>query len=292
MEIENLTVSQSNNAFCSYNPYELLFLEPTRENMERYLDELNRDIPNEIPSNLSEMEALALAMRLAMRRTIYIYFGHFQEAAADFEKILLLDPKDEGDEHPIDSPFQNNAFHYFAIGEEEKGYAALNDLAKEGSALAILFLKIKGKPIPNIEYISYLSNHSPHPSIATEDLFCQGCYEEAIKKIDTYLEMDPDLFGRENLLALRGVFKAMVNDYEGAISDLNQTIDLSFPYYSNEELAVIGLIHCLNNDPEKAKVAFGLIPYTRIPADTLACYFGEFNEFKWNALIIEQSLGL
>jgi len=260
--------------------------------MERYLDELNRDIPHEIPSNLGETEALYLTTSLMQRREIYIYLGHFQEAAADLEKIIPLYPKDEDSEGTIDSGFQIDAFHYFAIGEEEKGYAALNDLAKGGSALAILFLKIKGKPILNIECIPYISNYSPCPSIAVEDLFCQGCYEEAIKKIDTYLAMDSDLFGRGNLLALRGVFKAMANDYEGAISDLDQTIDLSSPYYSNQELAVRGLIHCLNNDPEKAKVDFESIPFTRIPAKTLAGWLGEFNEFKWNALIIEESLGL
>ncbi|HSX10263.1 MAG TPA: hypothetical protein VLF94_00900, partial [Chlamydiales bacterium] len=110
--------------------------------------------------------------------------------------------------------------------------------------------------------------------------------------IDAYLEKDPDLYGRGNLLALRGVFKAMANDYEGAISDLDQTIDPSSPFYSQPELAVRGLIHCLNNDPEKAKADFGLIPYTRAPHESIAGFLGDFNEFKWVALIIEQSLGL
>jgi len=273
---------------------ELWRLEPTQENMERYLDELNREIPDEIPSNFSETEALWLTNKLIARRMVYIYLGRFQEAAADVEKIISVCPREEDSEGTI-SDFEIDAFHYFAIGAEEKGYAALNDLAKEGSALAILFLKIKGKPIPNIEYISYISYYSPRPSIVEDDLFCQGRYEEAIKKIDTYLEKDSDFYGRGNLLALRGVFKAMANDYEGAIFDLDQTIDLSsssYPFYSQPELAVRGLIHCLNNDPEKAKADFGSIPYTRVPHKSIAGCLGDFNEFKWEALIIEQSLGL
>ncbi|HSX38148.1 MAG TPA: hypothetical protein VLE95_04885, partial [Chlamydiales bacterium] len=148
------------------NAYELLWLEPTQENMERYLDELNREIPDEIPSHLSEIEALWLTNKLISRRTIYIYLGHLQEAAADVEKIVSVYPTDEDDEGTIS--FEIDPFYYFAIGAEEEGYAALNDLAKEGSALAILFLKIKGKPIPDIEYISYISHYSPSPSIAED----------------------------------------------------------------------------------------------------------------------------
>ncbi len=276
------------------NIYELLWLEPTQENMERYLEALNREIPDEISSNLSKIEALGLSYHLMIRRTIYIYLGRFQEAAADFEKMISVCPRDEDSEGTIPVFDESEPFYYFTIGSEEKGYAALTDLAKEGSALAILFLKIKGKPIPNIESISYISGYNPSPSIAEEDLFCQGRYEEAIKKIDAYLEKDPNLYGRNNLLALRGVFKAMANDYEGAISDLDQTIDPAspYPYYSQRELAIRGLIHCLNNDPEKAKADFGLIPYTRVPKESIAGFLGEFNEFKWEALMIEQSLGL
>ncbi|MBU6446318.1 MAG: hypothetical protein KGQ49_02840, partial [Verrucomicrobia bacterium] len=140
----------------------------------------------------------------------------------------------------------------------------------------------------------YISHYSPSPSIAEDDVFCQGRYEEAIQKIDTYLAKHRDFYGRDNLLALRGVFKAMANDYEGAISDLGQTIDpsSSYPFYSQPKLAVRGLIHCLNNDPEKAKADFESIPYTRIPGESLIGFLAEFNEFKWDALIIEQFLGL
>ena len=83
----------------------------------------------------------------------------------------------------------------------------------------------------------------------------------------------------------------MANDYEGAIADLDQTIDpSSYPFYSQPELAVRGLIHCLNSDPEKATADFGSIPYTRIPHESIAGCLGDFNEFKWEALIIKESI--
>ncbi len=306
MKIENLTTFRSSDIGFGNDPY-VWFLPPTRENMERYLDDLNERISNAPPSDLSEIErwwgtlpsdfslgefnAACLAMTLAERRKVYIYLGRFQEAAADAEKINALGLKTEdSEEGTIYLDFEIDAFHHFAMGEEEKGYAALNDLAKEGSALAILLLKAKGRPIPDIEYISYISNHASHPAIPVKDLFCQGNYEEAIKKIDTCLKKD--CYGRDNLIALRGIFKAMANDYEGAISDLDQTINLSYPYASNQNLAARGLIHYLNNDLEKAKIDFGLIPYTRIPREQLILCLGEFNGFKWDALIMQEVLGL
>ncbi|PIS01999.1 MAG: hypothetical protein COT85_07605 [Chlamydiae bacterium CG10_big_fil_rev_8_21_14_0_10_42_34] len=209
------------------------------------------------------------------------YLGNTAEVVACLRELNKLafpqsaDNSNESydeDDFLIEGEFGRALFSWAVDGNTDE----LVEFATFPNALALLLLKIKGLPLPESDDDSIMYNPFPHCKEFNECLepIYSHKYEQAIQILDEQLK-NPEIYelNREICLQARGYCRAMAGDYEGALQDFNQLIDLGAGYNRYDLPRIVGLIHFMNNDLEKARSA--LTPGCR-DGITIDEYLSEF----------------
>jgi len=123
-----------------------------------------------------------------------------------------------------------------------------------------------------------------HAIKKAERLMCNGCFEKAIEEINAAMAKTTSCDSTRELLAVRSICKALLNDYEGAIQDHDQ-----IPF-SSENLIERALLDHLNGDREKGQVALLELVFSKNPPKNIGEWFLDFNRPKWDALIVAKML--
>ena len=282
---------------------------PTREDAKLALNELNQLVPPHLsPPDLLLLpfkQSEAILWGILYRTYINLYLGNFEDAFADH--ILRYSLLDELGETSRGKGALS--FHHLALGEKEKGLGELRELAgNTGEPLSYLLLKSLGHPLPPFSPSeSPFSYETDTPFQKIDQLFREQRFEEAIGECDAFLTdrspfsfpylvpisnpsaIDPNL-PIENwehlvnesyfpILSMRGLCKAMLNDFAGAVEDYDQLFSFLPPepsYYQwgdsivkmtiryphlEERILERGFLHHLHGNSKQACADFdSLIP--------------------------------
>lgn len=262
-------------------------LPPTDENKAKLLSDLNEVIEEILHSNLISdplQKSAMLDLLLSMRSSLYIYFGDFNAAVADREKMTV--DIEESDEGETLFPYEN-IFDLFVKGQEQAAFEELakhmhNGISEKRTILLSLLFKAKGRPVPLIQFEDESLEWS---------LFNEQHYEELIALVSKQIDSAKRPWQQKEPLYVRLLCKAMLNDFKGSLEDIERILSIDSSVF-DEDIMIAGLLHYLNGDEEEAKARFAQISFSRdgIEPETLLDWIYAFNEHKWQALVIENLL--
>ncbi len=219
-----------------------------KENAKRRLQYLDQIIAKSFGEYSNALVFIYTYEKLAL----HIYLGNTAEAVACLSKLQELENVQPCSDDEDDVFIEGKTAHALLGWAAGDGTAEVMDLATFPDPVTLLLLKAKGIPLPE-PYFSVDDSFTGNKEI-DEKLFSRN-YQEALTLLDKQLKGNKlFVLDREIFLQARGLCKAILDDYEGALQDYNEIID-SHPSFNIQELPLIrGLIHFLNNDPEKARI--------------------------------------
>lgn len=196
---------------------------------------------------------------------------------------------------------EDNDYLEGELGHALLAYAAKNDLskllelAKWGDRTSLLLLKAKGIALPEANTVSFDQDKgADYFYLGNEIEKCLAChnYKKAIELLDLHLnKKNLSKLDRDWPTQTRGFCKAMTGDYEGALKDFDKPLE---EYNCNrfDLPLIIGLIHYLNNDKEKARVWLCPIKEQNCTIGNFNINFLSSNEDLYSEFALTRILGL
>lgn len=219
--------------------WEVPLNEENANRLLQYLDQM-------IEKSSAESSDFEVFIYTFSKLSLYVYLGDTAEVVACLKELNKWDGSlSEEREEPF---IEGDLAHVLLDWAAEGIVDSVLELAKYPEPIVLLLLKAKGIPLPEPQAFS--SDFSLLGEELSEYLYRRD-YKSAIQWLDNYLkEGELSLDERDLPLQMRGFCKAMLGNYEEALRDYDEAEDCG----DVEEISTLrGLIHFLNNDPEKAR---------------------------------------